>query len=139
MHSCVDLSVVYFAFWSILYHEFFLSLRCTVISLFFFSHCISLLLHKTEIVQLIILIPLAWPHPPLPAPPSPPGFYWSSDGIDRRVARLLIAAPNEWDKEKMEEGGGDGRGANDSSGEGDVGLINVCCLGSVRILMLIEF
>lgn len=39
------------------------------------------------------------------------------------MARLLIAAPNEWDKEKMEEGGGDGRGANDSSGEGDVGLI----------------
>lgn len=39
----------------------------------------------------------------------------------------------------MEEGGKVGREANDSNGEGDVELINVCCLGSVTTLMLIEF
>lgn len=39
----------------------------------------------------------------------------------------------------MEEGGKEGTEANDSNGEGDVELINVCCLGSVTTLMLIEF
>ena len=39
----------------------------------------------------------------------------------------------------MEEGGKEGREANDSSGAGDVELINVCCLGSVTTVMLIEF
>ena len=39
----------------------------------------------------------------------------------------------------MKEGGGEGKEPNDSNGEGDVELNNVCCLGSVRILMLIEF
>lgn len=40
--------------------------------------------------------------------------------------------------ELREDGGGRVREANDSSGDGDVKLINVCCLGSVRMLMLIE-
>lgn len=37
------------------------------------------------------------------------------------------------------DGGGREREANDSSGEDDVELINVCCLGLVTMLMLIEF
>lgn len=45
-----------------------------------------------------ILIPQA-------GPSSHPLSCWSSDGIDRRVAWLLIAAPNEWNWGQMEEGG----------------------------------
>ena len=55
------------------------------------------------------------------------------------MAGLLIAAPNEWNRGKIEEGGKGGREANDSISEGDVELINSCCLGSVTTLMLIEF
>lgn len=92
----------------------------------------SLTLHKTRLIN---------PHSTVLATPTSPVLpeYQSSDGIDRRVAGLLIAAPNEWNWGKVEEGGGEGREANDSIGEGDVELINVCCLGSVTTLMLIEF
>lgn len=43
--------------------------------------------------------------------------------------------------ELREDGGGreEGSKANDSTGEGDAELINVCCLGSVTTQMLIEF
>lgn len=95
---------------------------------------LTLSLHKAKPLcfSSFILIPQAGPCPH-------PLSCRSSDGIDRRVARLLIAAPNEWNRGKMEEGGIEGREANDSNSGGDVELINVCCLGSVTTLMLIEF
>lgn len=64
-----------------------LSLSFSLLSLF---SPFSLLLHKTKLLWFssFILIPLAGPCPH-------PLSCWSSDGIDRRVARLLIAAPNK--------------------------------------------
>ena len=79
-----------------------------------------------------ILIPLAEPCPH-------PLSCWSSDGIDRRVAGLLIAALNEWNYGKMEEGGKEGGTANNSICEGYLELIKVFCLASVTTVMLIEF
>lgn len=88
-------------------HTFFFLLFVPCFSLPSPSFPLSLfpLLHKAELLffSSFILIPLAVPCPH-------PLSCWSSDGIDRRVAGLLIAAPNKWNRGKMEEGGKEGKG-----------------------------